>query len=380
MWWQMAIAAGLDALREAGIPLVQALDMVAQGGKKVKLQEMLKSLKPSPDLMIVDLALPDMSGFELLELIPSAKRPVTVVVSAERSHAARAFDYDGNWVDIVPYRHFVVDAVDAARVRAVAELPGLSHSEDLPVAAGDNKIELQLADNMRAANQNDEALAAYDALLEKDYTSSLVRAGAFLGRGLCLFAQASTADRDGYRDDVDTDVDGDGIPNSVEAAVGLDSQSAGDAALDLDGDGWSNLDEYRFGTGISDPADNLATLSGHPHQKTGANDAATGDFEWKFHVIPRPGEFGHETWENDAWEWTGDISSWAPMSADPDLGLVYIVTNGVTIDYYGGFSPGDNLFSTSVIALDVPWVTRMRSTPQLRLQACTTTPWTISRF
>jgi len=83
-----------------------------------------------------------------------------------------------------------------------------------------------------------------------------------------------------------------------------------------------------------------------------AYDAATGDFKWKFHVIPRPGEFGHETWENDAWEWTGDVSSWAPMSADPELGLVYIVTNGVTIDYYGGFSPGDNLFSTSIIALD----------------------------
>ena len=82
-------------------------------------------------------------------------------------------------------------------------------------------------------------------------------------------------------------------------------------------------------------------------------DAKTGKFLWKFHVIPRPGEFGHETWENDAWKWTGDVSSWAPMSADPARGLVYIPTNGATIDYYGGFRPGDNLFSTSVIALDV---------------------------
>ena len=48
-----------------------------------------------------------------------------------------------------------------------------------------------------------------------------------------------------------------------------------------------------------------------------AYDARTGKFLWKFHVIPRPGEFGHETWENDAWRWTGDVSSWAPMSADP---------------------------------------------------------------
>ena len=84
-----------------------------------------------------------------------------------------------------------------------------------------------------------------------------------------------------------------------------------------------------------------------------AYDVKSGKFMWKFHVIPRPGEFGHETWENDAWKWTGDISSWAPMSADPARGLVYIPTNGATMDYFGGFRPGDNLFSTSFIALDV---------------------------
>jgi glucose dehydrogenase len=84
-----------------------------------------------------------------------------------------------------------------------------------------------------------------------------------------------------------------------------------------------------------------------------AYDARTGEHKWKFHVIPRPGEFGHETWENDAWRWTGDVSSWAPMSADPARGLVYIPTNGATIDFYGGFRPGDNLFSTSLLALDV---------------------------
>ncbi len=84
-----------------------------------------------------------------------------------------------------------------------------------------------------------------------------------------------------------------------------------------------------------------------------AYDAATGELLWKFHVIPRPGEFGHETWENDAWMTTGDVSSWAPMSADPERGIVYIPTNPPTIDFYGGFRPGDNLFGTSVIALDV---------------------------
>ena len=82
-------------------------------------------------------------------------------------------------------------------------------------------------------------------------------------------------------------------------------------------------------------------------------DLKTGKHLWKFHVIPRPGEAGHETWENDAWRWTGDVSSWAPMSADPQRGLVYIPTNSATIDYYGGFRPGDNLFAASLIALDV---------------------------
>ena len=84
-----------------------------------------------------------------------------------------------------------------------------------------------------------------------------------------------------------------------------------------------------------------------------AFDTRSGDFKWKFHVIPRPGEFGHETWLNDAWRWTGDVSSWAPMSADENLGLVYFPTNPPTIDYYGGFRPGANLFGTSVVALDV---------------------------
>ena len=84
-----------------------------------------------------------------------------------------------------------------------------------------------------------------------------------------------------------------------------------------------------------------------------AYDARTGKFMWKFHIIPRPGEPGHETWENDAWSWTGDVSSWAPLTADPQRGLVYIPTNGATMDFYGGFRPGDNLFSTSLIALDI---------------------------
>ena len=84
-----------------------------------------------------------------------------------------------------------------------------------------------------------------------------------------------------------------------------------------------------------------------------AYDAKTGEHKWKFNIIPQPGEFGHDTWENDAWKWTGNLSSWAPLSADPELGLVYFSTDGATIDNWGGFHPGNNLFGTSIVAVDV---------------------------
>ncbi len=82
-------------------------------------------------------------------------------------------------------------------------------------------------------------------------------------------------------------------------------------------------------------------------------DVRTGERLWKFHVIPRPGEYGHETWENDAWQYSGDMSTWAPASADPELGMVYLVTNASTVQSYTGHRPGHNLFGGSVLALDV---------------------------
>ena len=81
-------------------------------------------------------------------------------------------------------------------------------------------------------------------------------------------------------------------------------------------------------------------------------DAKTGRLLWRFNVLPQEGEFGNDTWETDAYRYTGNISAWAPLSADSDLGLVYIPTDTPTNDYYGGDRPGGNLFGTSLIALD----------------------------
>jgi quinoprotein glucose dehydrogenase len=81
-------------------------------------------------------------------------------------------------------------------------------------------------------------------------------------------------------------------------------------------------------------------------------DARTGMLVWKFNVLPQPGEFGHETWEGDSWSYTGNISAWAPLSADSERDLVYIPTDTPTNDYYGGDRLGMNLFGTSIIALN----------------------------
>jgi len=82
-------------------------------------------------------------------------------------------------------------------------------------------------------------------------------------------------------------------------------------------------------------------------------DVRTGRRLWIFHTVPMAGEFGAETWLNDSREYTGNTGAWAQMSADEELGLVYVPTEAPTNDAYGGHRPGDNLFGNSVLALDL---------------------------
>lgn len=84
-----------------------------------------------------------------------------------------------------------------------------------------------------------------------------------------------------------------------------------------------------------------------------AFDVRTGERRWTFHTIPRPGEFGHETWEDGSWERTGNVGVWNQIAADEDLGLVYLPVETPTSDFYGGHRPGDNLFAESLVALDL---------------------------
>jgi len=81
-------------------------------------------------------------------------------------------------------------------------------------------------------------------------------------------------------------------------------------------------------------------------------DVRTGEQLWIFHTIPQPGEFGNDTWENDSWRYSGNTGVWAPMSADPELGYIYLPVETPTNDLYGGHRPGDNLFAESLVCLD----------------------------
>jgi quinoprotein glucose dehydrogenase len=82
-------------------------------------------------------------------------------------------------------------------------------------------------------------------------------------------------------------------------------------------------------------------------------DVRTGKRLWIFHTIPRPGEFGYDTWQKGAEEYTGNTGVWAQMSADEELGLLYLPVEMPTGDYYGGHRPGSGLFGESLVALDV---------------------------
>jgi quinoprotein glucose dehydrogenase len=82
-------------------------------------------------------------------------------------------------------------------------------------------------------------------------------------------------------------------------------------------------------------------------------DVRTGKRLWIFHTIPRRGEFGYDTWLEGSAEYNGNTGVWAQMSADPELGLVYVPTEMPTGDYYGGNRPGDSLFADTLLALDV---------------------------
>jgi quinoprotein glucose dehydrogenase len=97
------------------------------------------------------------------------------------------------------------------------------------------------------------------------------------------------------------------------------------------------------------------TITTHDNTKglVRAFDVKTGKLLWTFNTIPRPGEFGNETWEKDSWKDNGNAGVWTQISVDEEAGLVYLPVEDPSSDFYGGHRPGDNLFSDSLVCVDL---------------------------
>jgi quinoprotein glucose dehydrogenase len=93
------------------------------------------------------------------------------------------------------------------------------------------------------------------------------------------------------------------------------------------------------------------------HNNTKGNvrafDAKSGKLLWTFNTIPRPGELGNDTWENNSWKDNGNAGVWTQISVDEDAGLVYLPVEDPSSDFYGGHRPGNNLFGDSLVCVDL---------------------------
>jgi quinoprotein glucose dehydrogenase len=84
-----------------------------------------------------------------------------------------------------------------------------------------------------------------------------------------------------------------------------------------------------------------------------AFDVRTGRKLWQFNTIPRPGDFGNDTWLENSWAYNGNVGVWSQITVDEELGLVYLPVETPSSDLYGGHRPGNNLFAESIVCLDL---------------------------
>lgn len=154
----------------------------------------------------------------------------------------------------------------------------------------------------------------------------------------------------------------DGRLFSIDAASGKPDPAFGDSGVVNLRNGAADQFPGRAYGMTSPPAifENLAicgawTSDGEPKAPSGdirAFDVLTGKLVWRFHVIPRPGELGHDTWEGDSWVDRGGANAWSILSIDAERGMVFLPLTSPSSDYYGGDRPGANLFGDSLVALD----------------------------
>ncbi len=84
-----------------------------------------------------------------------------------------------------------------------------------------------------------------------------------------------------------------------------------------------------------------------------AFDVKSGKLIWTFNTIPKPGEFGNDTWENESWATNGNTGVWTQITVDEEAGLAYLPVESPTSDFYGGHRPGNNLYGESLVCVDL---------------------------
>src|SRR5436190_10072888 len=135
----------------------------------------------------------------------------------------------------------------------------------------------------------------------------------------------------------------DGVVDLREGIDGRDPDTIGNIQSNTPGEIFENLLILGSATGegyMSPPGD------------IRAYDVLSGKRVWTFHTVPRPGEFGYDTWPKDAWKYIGGVNNWGEMTIDTQRGIAYIPLGSPTYDFYGVDRLGSNLFGTSIVALD----------------------------
>ena len=147
---------------------------------------------------------------------------------------------------------------------------------------------------------------------------------------------------------------------AIDARTGLSIPTFGlDGTVDLRSDlprgekmGWNNNSPGKVWKNLLILGSTTGEAFISPPGDIRAYDVVTGRKIWQFHTIPRPGEFGYDTWPKDAYKYVGGANNWGSISIDDERGIVYVPTGSATYDFYGADRLGKNLFANCLLALD----------------------------
>ena len=201
----------------------------------------------------------------------------------------------------------------------------------------------------------DSALVALDAANGKELWRHQDQ-GRVGGRGMNYWQSEDGRDRrllylaDGMLQEVNADtgqpITSFGAGGKVDLRVGLDGDISTVRPLQTDNPGrvFQNLIIMSLPAGAYDFASSPADIH--------AYDVRTGKLAWIFHVVPKAGEFGSDTWPAGGRDKLGGVHNWSESTIDPELGMIYIPTGTARYDFYGGNRVGNDLFANSILALD----------------------------